>query len=277
MLAGTVRPQALRKTAGRSALQLPLEPDLRLFDHWRWQWNDLARRAGVDHLPVRVVSDHQMTLAPTVARQGAVEITIERDPRPFRGPAGVLRDLGEDYHPDDWLLVANASQWLRRPLGRLVHALADQAGDAAVLAQPDASPAGLMLVRCRCLQAISEVGYIDLHEQALPAIARDWRVRVVHWSSQTSQSLRTWHNYLNVLRQYHGPKQQGQHPATRADGQPVFNLIEPGATVPPDALVHDSVVLAGGKVGPGAAVIRCLVGPNGAVAPGRCRIDALIG
>src|SRR5438309_1569651 len=64
-------------------------------------------------------------------------------------------------------------------LASLVMRLAESSADIALLAEPDGSPTGLMLVRCGTLRQISPIGFVDLNEQALPAIASKHVVRVV--------------------------------------------------------------------------------------------------
>jgi ADP-glucose pyrophosphorylase len=60
------------------------------------------------------------------------------------------------------------------------------------------------------------------------------------------------------------------------DWQRRFAIIEPGATVHPTALVHDSVVLSGAQVGSRAAIIRSILGPKAVIASGQVVRDSVI-
>jgi hypothetical protein len=203
-----------------------------------------------------------------------VELGIERDPVEFRGTGGVLRDLAQEYDDDDLLLVAVATQLSAEPLASRVERLWG-GGDARVLAGPHREPSGLALIRCGCLRGIATSGFVDLKEQALPAIAARHSVRVVGGGS-SAYSMRQWNDYLTALRHRHRPEGEPEMDAYQEDWQPLFRVVEEGAHVDLTAGVHDSVVLEGARVEAKASVVRCLVAPGAVVGRGQVIVGQLV-
>jgi ADP-glucose pyrophosphorylase len=124
------------------------------------------------------------------------------------------------------------------------------------------------------------VGFVDLNEQALPAIAAGHDVRVVRYDRPTSRSLRTLSSYLGTLREYHrrhagprSPADQGRHETW----QKTFGIIESGAMVHESAVLHDSVVLAGARVEANAVLVRSVVCPGVWVGRGQSEVDCVVG
>ena len=265
LLAGSVRANHLRKQTGRRALEMPVTDRHTVFDGWREQLLALAERLGVDRLPVRVMVD-QASRTDTLSRShGPIELTIESDPLDFRGTGGLLSDIAADYDDDDLLLVGHASQVLFEPLTVLAATVAGSSDDVALVCGRDGTPGGLMLVRCGCLRSVNRVGYIDLNEQALPAIAGTHDVRVVRYDRPVTRSVRTLHGYVAALRQFHldqCPPADANRPEV---WQSSFAIVEPGAKVHPTALLHDTVVLDGGRVEADAVVVRSVVCRDGVV------------
>ena len=203
LLAGSVRANHLRKVTNRRALQMPIAQDQTVFDCWREQLTTMAERLGVSALPVRVMID-QASRVDTVSRShGPIELTVEPDPLDLRGTGGLLSDIAREYGDDDLLLVGHASQLLFEPLAALTAAIASSSRDVSMICSQDGTPSGLMLIRCGCLRSINPVGYIDLNEQAMPAIACDHDVRVVRYERPVTRSLRTLRGYIHALRRFH--------------------------------------------------------------------------
>lgn len=278
LLAGSVRANQLRKAVGRFHLELPVDAERCVMDIWHEQLTQTAAYFGLSQLKVRVIVDRASPMPASNEWNGRCDIRFEQDPFDFRGTGGLLRDLSTQYGPDDYLLIANASQLLFDPLHELAEQLADLHADVALACRADGSPTGIMLVRCGALASIPELGFIDLNEQALPAIAKEHDVRVLRTPRQYGVSIRALPEYLEALRQYH------QHVAGRSvssnpfheDWRATFGIIEPGARVDPSAVVHDSVVLSGGKVEAGALLVRAVVCPGGTVHEGTAAVDCLV-
>ncbi|HYE03611.1 MAG TPA: hypothetical protein VD963_10300 [Phycisphaerales bacterium] len=267
LLAGSVRESELARQIGRSLLDLPLGAPGTVLDAWAAGVAALAGPEGVP--PLRVLLDRSAPAPRVRDGDGRVAVTIERDPREFRGTGGLLRDLAEAYGEEQYLLVANGHQVLFQPLVELARALAAPGADVAVLAHEDSTPCGVMLVRAGALRTVRGVGFADLKEQVLPALAGERDVRVVFARGVASAPVRTLDGYLQALRRLrHGAGPGGAEDPFAEEWFESFSLVEEGAEVESPARVHDSVVLRGGRVGAGAVVVRALVCPGGVVGAG---------
>lgn len=287
VLAGSVRPTRLRRAVGRFVLDLPVDAERTVLDCWREQVSTLAEYYELEHLPVRVMVDH--TTPPARSSGGGrrdaatdngevVSIKLERDPLEFRGTGGLLRDVAADYDDDELVLVVGSPQLLLEPLSQIVDALAAVEGDVRLLAEPDGTPGGLTLIRAGALRGLPAVGFVDLKEQGLPAIAQSHVVRVVRRQGPANASVRTLATYLDALRQYHrrlrglsierGPLDEAW--------QPAFSIIEAGARVDPSAVIHDSVILTGAVVESSAVLVRSVVAPDGHVPADESIVDRLV-
>jgi hypothetical protein len=127
-------------------------------------------------------------------------VIVERDLSPYRGTGGLLRDLSAEYDDDDVLVVANAAQALMLPLTDLVRSMAELNGDVGLISHADGTPSGLMMIRCKALRKLSQSGYIDMKEQALPAIAKDFKVNHVYQTMVTGLPIRTLEEYVAALQ-----------------------------------------------------------------------------
>lgn len=281
LLGGQLRPSPLMQAIERSVLDLPVLHDRTLLNHWLVEIAELGLHAGLEKLPTRLL-----------VSQGSEEIhsasesqtlTIERDASALRGTGGVLADLARGYEPEDFILVANAAQLLLEPLTSLVVALDFKRSDLALISHLDGTPGGLMLIRCGVLKPIKSVGYIDMKEQALPRIARQFDVRVVQCRRPTGLPLRTTSDYIGAMRHWHRGigvrpgSRRGQLDPLAEDFSVGFSIVETGASVDPSAYLHDSVVLKGARVEANAAVVRSLVGPRAVVRHDTRVIDEGVG
>lgn len=277
LLAGTVRASGLIAGIRRSILDLPISADRNLLQHWLGHVAALARFADVPQLLLRILLDPVTPAPQAPVTQGPVLLQVERDPLEFRGVGGVLHDITLAYEDDDYILVANATQLLLDPLPALVERLIESSADIAFLVEPDGAPTGIMLIRCRALREIAPIGFVDLKEQALPAIARKHTVTAVR-AHVEARSVRTLESYIHAVRQFH----RQQHNATAyqdpfaEDWQPTFSLVERLARVDAGAYLHDAVILDGGMVEAGASVVRSVVCPGATVRAGVTVLDQVV-
>jgi mannose-1-phosphate guanylyltransferase len=283
LLSGVVRAKGWISDIDRSALDLPIDSSRSLLAQWFEHAVQLATVPGVQRLAMEVLVDRSSPMPKSdgvlagLPGSGLEALRVERDPADYRGTGGVLRDLSMRYDDDDYLLVATGAQILMRPLEEMVIVLASRSPDVAVVGHDDGTPAGLMWVRCGCLGMLSEMGFVDLKEQALPQIARRHQVEVVRLPP-VGTPLRTPAEYLRAIRQYHLRKWNDERLVNpfAEDWCPTFALVEDGADVDASAELHDSVVLEGGRVEPGAVVVRSVVGPKGVVRRGRHVVQQLV-
>ena len=285
LLGGKVRPSAFTRGCQRPALELPVSDHERVLDHWLRQADEVAKLAGLDWLPVRVVvSDEQdMPAASTprgVADRAAGAFTVERDLSEFRGTGGVLRDLAGEYDDDDLLLVCNAGQILMDPLPVVARALAHKGADVALVAHDDGTPSGVTLLRVAALRRIKKVGYVDFKEQALPQIAAAFSVRAVRCRRPTAVAVRSTDAYIRALQQHHAKlagRGRGAEPDPLEENfSKHFAVVEDGADVDASAYLHDSVVLDGARVEAGVTLVRSVVCEGAVVRRGSRLVDALV-
>jgi N-acetylglucosaminyldiphosphoundecaprenol N-acetyl-beta-D-mannosaminyltransferase len=278
LLGGSVRSSELSTQIGRSLLDLPVDDTGSIFNHWLAQAADLARHAGLEQLPVRMMVNQTSPLPTSAAPRYDGTYRVERDLSEYRGTGGLLRDLAADYADDDLILVANAAQILMDPLAAIATALDRKGGDVSLVSHSDGTPSGVQLLSCKTLRLIPTTGYVDMKEQALPAIAARYEVAVMHRRRPTGLPVRSLTDYVGALRQYHRRRvgKPGLSDPLAEDWRPAFALVEEGATVDPRAHVHDSVVLKGGVVEGGAVVVRSIICPGGAVRRDRSAVDQFV-
>lgn len=279
LLGGKVRQTSLGAALDRSVLDLPLDGEGTILNHWVSQCDALARRVGLDNLAVRVMVDQKAYEPKRVKPEFASMLRVERDRSSFRGTGGLLADIAADYEDDDLILVANASQVLLDPLSAIAQALDHKTGDLTLISHKDGTASGIMLLACKAVRSINTVGFIDLKEQALPSIAKSHDVRVVNCRQPTGLPLFSLNDYINALQQFHR-RRSSRRARTNPLGEDFsrhFGIAEAGAEVAEDAYLHDAVVLDGAIVEPGAAVIRSLVLPGAVVRAGAEVSDQLVG
>lgn len=278
LLGGSVRTSKLSAAIERSILDLPLEDGRSILWHWQSEVRHLRRLVKRPHLPIRVMVDRQSPEPLCPLTEEGVEVVVERDLSPYRGTGGVLRDISTEYGDDDVLLVANAAQALLSPLTDLAVALAEFESDVSLIAHADGTPSGLMLVRCRALRQLSQNGYIDMKEQALPAIAKEFKVTHLYQTHASGLPVRTLEEYISAMQRRYRlslGKPLPNDPFAE-DRRPTFAIVEKGAIIDSEARVHDSVVLKGAVVEAGAMIVRSIVCPGGVLAAGETAIDTLV-
>jgi len=269
LLAGKVRPSPLSARIGRSILDLPLDAERTLLDLWCQEVSDLSRALGSGPLTMRVVVDQSghMPSRAHVPDPAGVRLIVERDPNEYRGTAGLIKDLASVYPESGLVLVGSAIQLPLEPLPTLTEDLSAEPDGISIVAHSDGSLAGMMMLRCRSLAVIPEVGFVDFKEQALPAIGKEHAIRVIRRDQPTGMPIRTLSDYVDALRVHH----QGTRGVAALENpfaerwNPVFSLVEDGASVSPSARLQDSVVLRGGVVEDDAVVVRSVVCPGGVV------------
>jgi hypothetical protein len=278
LLAGTVRATKLSQAIGKSILDLPVDSKQSILSYWHQEIARLAGAANRDGLAVRVLVDRDATEPNVSGLNGQVTLAVERDRLEFRGTGGVLKDISGEYNDDDFLLVANAAQVLMQPLDSLAQAMADRGGDVTIVSHADGTPSGLMLVRCGALRAIASAGFVDMKEQALPAIAISQRVEVLQCDRATGFPVRSRAEYITALRRYYHQR-EGQIESNdpyAEDWQPAFSLVEDGGKVASGARVHDSVILKGATVENGAVVVRSVVAGASVIRKGAMVVEDLV-
>jgi hypothetical protein len=279
LLVGGVRTDRFASAIGRSVLDLPIDDNQQsLLDWWIQECSTLADVAARPRLPLRVITNRTPPRPQPLAAISRIAFAVERDPAELRGTGGVLRDACQQYSDDTRVLVVTGARVLSGSLTAIAASLAAVDADLAMLAHSDGAPGGVMLIRCGCLREIAPIGFSDLHEQALPAIARRYRVRVVQRPAAFGGSLRTRADYISTLCALRKGLVALHRPNPFADqGFATFAIRESSAEVASDATLHDSVVLAGARVDPGAVVVRSVVCRGAIVRRGTTVVDRICG
>lgn len=278
LLGGSVRPSPLSAAAGRSVLDLPLDENGSLLNFWLGQCGEVAKIAGLEKLPIRVLVNHAAREPVSASDKYMGLFRVEKDLSEYRGTGGVVRDVTAEYGEDDFVLVANACQILLDPLSAITLALARQGGDLNLVAHDDGTPSGVQLLSCKTVRHIGEAGYHDMKEQTLPGIAAKFDVKVMRHRRPTGLPIRTLEDYMMGLRLYHRRK-AGKPLVTdplAEDWAPSFSLVEQGAKVSSTARIHDSVVLAGATVESNAVVVRSLVCGDATVRTEKTLVDQYV-
>ncbi|MCC7147535.1 MAG: hypothetical protein IT443_13930 [Phycisphaeraceae bacterium] len=278
LLAGAIRPTPLTADIGRSMLDMPITSTSRLISIWQKQLDSLADFLQQPDLSCRILVD-QNTPLPNPPAPGRARLTVAQDPQPFRGTAGVLRDVVDGSDPSAYVLVVEATQLPIEPLPDSCANMLKIPADVVLLSHRQGIPAGLMLIRCGTLQMVPTVGFLDLKEQILPRLASEFVVRAIHLDQPVALPLRTLPDYIHALR-----LMAGSTPTGNLDDNPfeeswrtAFSIVEPDAMVASSARIHDSVVLAGGTVNPHAVLVNSVVGPGGVVPAGQTIINEVVG
>ena len=265
LLGGSIRANSLVSAVGLSLLDLPVDVEQSILDRWQDEVEALRIAVGFDRLEIRLMINKAAAVPRAPGNGRPVAIRIEHEPHEYRGTGGLLRDVTEDYGDDDWILAASAAQVLLEPLPALVTALMATGADVALVSHRTGGASGLMLIRCGCLRSISRIGFVDMKEQALPLIAREQAVRVVHFDEPSGVPVGTLAEYICALRADRLRHGRGDRPVMRPveEWQAGFALVEDTTSVDSTARIHDSVVLCGGRVHKGAVIVRSVVRGGG--------------
>jgi hypothetical protein len=269
LLKGTVRRSPFAEAIDRSVLGLPVDAEQTVLDLWRGHVAMLRDELRLDTLRCRIIVGRTTRLPDLEPRDHQAGMTVEMDPADLRGTGGVLRDLAEQYDDDDTLLVANAGQLLVEPLHLLARAAAGCGGAVTVAANGDGTPSSFALLSCRALRELPPVGFVDFKEQGLPTMSRRHEVTILRRATACGFPIRTPADYLAAVRA-HRRVAGGEvaHPRPFEERWlRRFSLVERGATVAGDAILHDAIVLRGARIEPGAVVAESIVCSDAVIRP----------
>jgi len=275
LLAGHVGRDALADAVGRSFLDLPVAAGLAVLDVWADHLREML--ASMSPAPRVIVAVDRRGPSPRVGAPGPrsrIRFEVARDRTEFRGTAGVVKDLARGFDDDDRVLVVVANQLQRAPFRQVAEALLESGEGVSVVRRRGSDFTTAFLLRCGRLRDVSDVGFVDLKQQALSGSHGPAPLRVVRWSDDSAMPMRTIEEYVGALRAAHGRREpEGAFAETWS---PTFSIVEAGAHIEPGAVVVDSVVLAGARVEADAVVSRSIVGPRGVVRRGRRVADSLV-
>lgn len=283
LLAGGLRPSPLVLSTGRNVLDLSFTETRSVLDLWLARLGAIGGSGAGGSFPVRVIYGGQAPAPTTPPREHWDELTVEREPSAYRGPAGVLRDVCEGLPGDATILVGESGRFMTSDLSEFVREHARRDSWITVGVNPDGSPGGVFAVRGSALELVNRVGFMDLKEQWLnKAIAAGVRVMAHPLSGRGAPILRTRLDLLHAARIASGGGgfRSSTDAVVRNAGDPPAgggSVVCEGARVASSAIVHDSVLMPGSEVGERALVVRSVVAPGVRVEPEAELIDVVAG
>ncbi|HBS29688.1 MAG TPA: hypothetical protein DEB06_09625 [Phycisphaerales bacterium] len=282
MLAGAQRASALLEGAGCSVLDLSVSPTHTVLGLWVQRLLGI-RPASRDGLEVRIIHDER-TPGPIIeAETGDLRVTIRKESREFRGPAGIVKDECAGLDPDALVLIVEAARLPGCPLLPLLEDHARTGAAISVAANPDRTPAGLILARADTLGLVPANGFMDLKEQWLQrALGAGYDIRTARLPEPGMVALRTREQFLEAVRRLNAladPLETVDEAAAALEpgGANRRSILSRTATIAPGAVVVDSVVMEHAAVAAGAVVVRTLVCPRAVVRPDSVVTDAVVG
>jgi len=279
MLAGSLRPSELQAAVGQPAVCLPVAPGETVLGRWCRRFGSLPGFAG----GLVAVSTEPERAAVEAVRPADCPLSVVADPRPWRGMAGLLRDVRSHLPACDVVLVVEAGTLPPEDLGPLLTAI--EPGHTALAVGTDASgqAAGAYALEFGLLDRIQDVGYRDLKEQLLPELHADGVAARPVVLGPSVIRLRRREGYLRaVAAAMNAAAETGvSQREPRADGDAdgvrwVRSLVSPGARVSEKAVLADAVVLDGASVADDAIVSRAVIGPGARVEAGERVVDRIL-
>jgi hypothetical protein len=271
-LAGGLRPSPLSAACGRSVLDLPLTSSHTVLSYWMERFSELWKHTG-QRPEVRIIHN-QHTPAPVVpTRPAMIEAITECEAREYRGPAGVAKDACERYAADATIVLVEGARCVTCSLVGLLRDHAATNAAVTVGCNPDGTPAGVYAIRRSALDLVPKGGFMDLKEQWLNRLLGSGaEVRVHVLQGGMGMPLRTLGQYLAAVGEVNGWTESSvhfDHEAELCDRQRTRHaVVGEGATVDPEAVLIDSVVMPGATVGRGAIIARSLVCEGAVISAG---------
>ncbi|MDY7108297.1 MAG: hypothetical protein SYC29_06635 [Planctomycetota bacterium] len=289
LLAGTLRPSPLREALDVPALCLPMGSEGTVLDAW------LRALAGIDGLhDVRIVvnTEHDVQAIESCHQRGGRSRAADdargavrgiAEPASWRGAGGILRDVTGDLEEEAIVIVIEANALPPASLAPLRDAWRDDRSGVVGVCGAD-EPAGVYAFARRTFGMVPPVGYFDLKEQFLPALAGDGVA--VGAARVGARLLRLFDRgeYLAALRESLSSVEDGVRsirlsPQASVSSSAVLDgrcIIEDGVLIEDGAVVHDSVLLSGATIGGGAIISQSIVGPLAAITARREVIRSIV-
>jgi hypothetical protein len=275
LLAGsfrTARAQPLARSLGVPLAALPVDAHRTVLSWWI---ESFYTSKAVRSVTIAVSDPEERTFYERVIADTRLQCEIWIDRNEHRGAGGTIRDFADDTLDSDehGIVVAECSTFGDFVFDSLFTREVMEA-HAAVLMSRDRLPSGVMFVSRRAIELIPTVGYFDLKEQLLPAIAKGGgRTRAID-ADGAPYRIGTLRGYLDLVQARAQQRillisqQSTVDPTADIRGA---SLIGRGAVVGARAVVSDAVVMSGAQLGEGAIVARSVI-PPGAVVPPSARI-----
>lgn len=274
LLAGTLRPSPLREALDVPALCLPMGREGTVLDVWL---EALADIDGLDDVRIVVNTErdveaveacHERARSLPARRRRPGHVKGIAEPASWRGAGGILRDVTGDLDEAAMVMAIEANALPPFSLAPLRRAWqSDMAGIVGVCGRDE--PAGVYAFARRTFSVVPPVGYFDLKEQFLPALAAEGTAVGTARLGKHLLRLFDRSEYLTAARRSLGASGGAKRslrlsPHASVSGSAVVDgccIIEDGVLVEDGAVVHDSVLLSGATVSGGAVISRSVIGP----------------
>ncbi len=147
-----------------SVLDLPISTEKTLLDTWVSVIRGLPECVETE---IRVICNGR---SPSNGSAYHNQIRIEFDRQPYRGSAGLLRDMCRHYDHNQSVLVIEGSRYGATSLEGMLDRHSQTEADVTVGCNPDQSHAGIYLIRVGAFRGIPDDGFVDLKEQWLGSV-----------------------------------------------------------------------------------------------------------
>ena len=271
LLAGRIRPSPLMEALDVPTLCLPIDRNGSLLHAWLQALSSLPRVRSVRAVVNTAIEAEAVQFtACGEARSSAnrMGLHVVAEPAPWRGAAGIVRDVTAEDPRADLVLVCEANRLPPTCLDHLSHLMMkSQPAVAGVIGFcGEDQPAGLYMFTQQAIERIPTIGYHDLKEQFIPSLRRAGHRVLCCRTGDSVWRLNDLESYLACVRQrVAGGAARGVHISAHASvaDSATFqgaSIVESGAIIEDGAVIHDSVVLWGATIGARAVLSRSVIG-----------------
>ena len=275
ILAGGLRLSPLRSELKVHELCLPITQSKSLLAAWLEVINEL-KQCRMVVIAVSNQSDAaqiQQTLDGLKGLNSNLPQTqVIVEPRRWRGTAGVLRDVAQEYAKSEILLAVEGACLPPSSLASFVAACnSEKTGAVGITHKSD--PVGVYVFHRSVMKHVPTVGFFDVKEQLLPQMyAKKIGAHAVQISNNFIR-LRDRQTYLSAMSEYALQQDNsdscvnGKVPQSNKNYQLVDTcVIEPTAFVGDGSVLRRSIVFTGAKIGVNTVINECIIG-SGVVVP----------
>jgi NDP-sugar pyrophosphorylase family protein len=277
ILAGSIRTarvQPLARSLGVPLAALPVDATRTLFSWWI---DSLRATRFISRISVAISDASEQVFYERLMEESGVACQVWVDRNEHRGAAGTVRDFfdANATESDSGLLVAECSTFGDFGLDRLLPEGSPRP-HASVLMWTTGQPGGAMYLSKMAVAQIPTIGYFDLKEQLLPAIAKMGHVARAVVAQSAPHRVGNLQGYLKLVETRASLGEVMVSPDASIHRTAVLQggvLIGRGVEIGAGAVVSGSVVMPGARIAAGAIVARAVVPPGASVQAGARVID----
>lgn len=285
ILAGGLRLSPLRSDLNVHELCLPIAQQYSLLGVWLDVINELQQCQKVviavsrqsDAIEIQQVLDRLNGRKSDLPR---TQVIVESGR--WRGTAGVLRDVAQEYAKSEILLAVEAACYPSENLASLVAACDSQTMGVVGITH-NATPVGVYAFHRSVMKHVPKVGFFDVKEQLLPQMyAKKIGAQALHITNNFIRILDR-KTYISAVSQYalqhdnmsdscNGYLHQSQNSYRLVDAC----VIDATASIGDGSVIRKSIVLSGAKIGANAVINESIIGSGVVVPKGRVVSQAIV-